>query len=260
VREFFGGRRADAAQPFYQKLCVEQLPRYLDLSYSVLALGDSHYEHFCKFGIDLDNKLSALGAVRICGRVDCDVDLDEVFAQWKQDLCARLESIVAVRPARNSPSSSATTVETNCVPAPTFHDHGAAYSRENPFFAPLIEKRPLTRNVSSKQTIHLSFSIADSNLKYEAGDACGVVPQNDERLVREIIIALKFSPDAPVQLPKAGSASLCDALTHHLQITRLTRKMIEAYATIGNCQPLFDLLAPNRRCLRNTPTTAASST
>lgn len=244
------GEPPETAQHFYQKLCVEHLPRYLDLSYSVLALGDSHYEHFCKFGADLDGKLASLGAVRLYDRVDCDVDLDETFAQWKEGLHARLESIVAARPARNSPSSSVVTAESGSTSVVSSDGHEAAtYTRENPFFAPLLDKRPLTRDVSSKQTMHLAFSIADSDLKYEAGDACGVVPENDCQLVNEIITALKFSPETPVQLPKSGSASLADALGHHLQITRLTRKTIEAYATIGSCQPLFALLAPERQAL-----------
>jgi len=50
-----------------------------------------------------------------------------------------------------------------------------------------------------------------------------------------------------VLLPKAGTTSLVDALTNHLQITRLTRKMIEAYATIGNCRDLFALLVPEQQ-------------
>ena len=73
------GDAPDAIKPFYEKLCIERFPRYQDLSYAVLALGDSHYEHFCKFGIDLDHKLDSLGAVRLCERIDCDVDLDEGF-------------------------------------------------------------------------------------------------------------------------------------------------------------------------------------
>ena len=249
------GEAPDAAQPFYQKLCVEQLPRYLDLSYSVLAIGDSHYEQFCKFGAELDNKLAALGAVRLYDRVDCDVDLDETFAHWKEGLYARLEPIVAARPSRNSPSSSlaaASLSEPKSAPAVSANqDTASAHTRENPFLAPIIDMRTLTQDVSSKQTMHLAFSIADSTLKYEAGDACGVIPENDRRLVSEVISALNFSPDAPVQLPnpKSGSASLADALTHHLQITRLTRKIIQAYATIGNCQPLFDLLAPDGEAL-----------
>ncbi len=249
VSTYGEGDPPDAAQPFFQKLCVEQLPRYLDLSYSVLALGDSHYEYFCKFGIDLDNKLAALGAVRIYDRVDCDVDLDQPFTHWKQGLFAQLQSIVAARPARSAPSSSLESDAPTSASASVADGKSTTYSRENPFYAPLVEKRPLTQDVSSKQTMHLAFSIADSGLKYEAGDACGVIPQNDHQLVEEIISALRFSPDAPVHLPKGGTASLCDALTHHLQITRLTRKMIEAYATIGSCQPLFALLVPEHQPL-----------
>ena len=243
------GDPPDAAQPFYQKLCLEHLPRYLDLSYSVLALGDSHYEHFCKFGIDLDNKLAALGAVRICDRVDCDIDFDDPLAHWKQALFTQLELIVAARPARNSATSSTITEPKPAALTSSSVETHSAYTRENPFLAPIVTKRPLTSEVSSKQTLHLAFSIADADLQYEAGDACGVVPENDHALVRDIIAALTFNRDAPVQLPttKSGTTSLWDALTNRLQITRLTRKMIEAYATIGRCQPLFDLLTPERQ-------------
>ena len=77
------GDPPDAVQPFYNQLCMEHFPRFENLSFSVLALGDSNYEHFCKFGRDLDEKLASLGAFRMCERVDCDVDLDEPFARWK---------------------------------------------------------------------------------------------------------------------------------------------------------------------------------
>jgi sulfite reductase (NADPH) flavoprotein alpha-component len=240
------GDAPDAVKPFYEKLCIEHFPRYQDLSYAVLALGDSHYEHFCKFGIDLDNKLDSLGAVRLHDRVDCDIDLDDAFVSWKQGLYSRLESIVSTRPVKNAPSAAIKTVPSVTKPATT-DNSASAYTRENPFLAPLVDKHPLTREVSSKLTMHMAFSIADSNLKYEAGDACGVVPQNDHRLVEDIITTLNFSPQAPVQLPKSGATTLVDALINHLQITRLTRKMIEAYATIGNCKPLFGLLIPEQQ-------------
>ena len=244
------GDAPDCAQPFYEKLCVEHFPRYQDLSYCVLALGDSHYEHFCKFGADLDNKLAALGAVRLLDRVDCDVDLDEAFAGWKQALYRRMGEIVASRPARNAPPSAAGQIASRTAPAALPSGIGgasAAPSRDNPFLAPLVDKRPLTGDASTKLTMHLAFSIADADLRYEAGDACAVIPQNDFALVEEIIGALNFSPEAPVLLPKAATTSLTDALTNHLQITRLTRKMIEAYATIGNCRDLFALLAPEQQ-------------
>lgn len=242
------GDAPDAAQPFYEQLCLQHLPALADLSYAVLALGDSSYEHFCKFGIDLDHKLAALGGIRICDRVDCDVDLDLPFTQWKTSLLARLHE-VATRPARIALSPSSISAVNPSNPA--------THTRDNPFLAPVVEKRPLTRDISSKLTLHLAFSISDSAVTYEAGDACAVIPRNDHTLVDEILARLHFSPDILVQLISGGATPLGDALLHRLQITRLTRKMVEAYATIGktlsnSCQPLFELLAPDRQSLLDT--------
>jgi sulfite reductase (NADPH) flavoprotein alpha-component len=235
------GEAPEGARPFYEQLCLEHFPCCGNLSYAVLALGDSTYEHFCKFGIDLDNKLASLAGTRLCERVDCDVDFDESFAQWKSNLYARLDEIVAGRPS--PPSASAAALPT----ASSKKEIAPSHTRENPFLAPLVEKRPLTRDVSSKLTLHLAFNISDSSIHYEAGDACGVVPRNDQGLVEEILHLLNFSGSVPVQLPKNGTATLQDALLGHLQITCLTRKILEAYATIGKCQGLFDLLAPGQQ-------------
>jgi sulfite reductase (NADPH) flavoprotein alpha-component len=180
-------------------------------------------------------------------RVDCDVDLDDSFAAWKSSLLARLDDIVAARPARNAPSSSLEAAMIGGASAESTAPANVSHSRENPFLAPVVEKRPLTASESSKLTMHVTFSIADSDLQYHAGDACGVIPQNDVRLVDEIIDALKFSGSAPVELPKGGTVPLQEALTRHLQITRVTRKMVEAYATIGNCSALFALLSPDQQ-------------
>jgi sulfite reductase (NADPH) flavoprotein alpha-component len=236
------GDAPDSVRPFYEQLCLEHFPCCENLSYAVLALGDSNYEHFCKFGIDLDNKLASLAGTRICDRVNCDVDLDEAFVQWKTTLYGCIDDIVATRPARTAPSSSITVAPSNSKPSAT-----PAHTRDNPYLAQLIAKRVLTRDVSTKQTLHLAFNISGSAVAYEAGDACGVIPQNDPQLVDEILRTLNFSGSISVQLPKAGCTTLDDALLNHLQITRLTRKMIEAYATIGECQQLFKLLVPEQQ-------------
>jgi sulfite reductase (NADPH) flavoprotein alpha-component len=254
VSTYGEGDAPDAVKPFYEQLCLEHFPCCGNLSYAVLALGDSSYEHFCKFGKDLDAKLAALGGVRIAERVDCDVDLDASFAQWKAVVHASLDDITAARPARTAPSTSV-------VPAPpavvvSSDDAGGlpptpAHNRTNPYLAPLVDKRPLTQDISSKLTLHLALDIRNSAVTYEAGDACGVIPQNDLRLVEEILHTLNFSGLVPVQLPKSGATTLHDALLKHLQITRLTRKMIEAYATIGKqtaqCHTLFGLLVPEQQ-------------
>jgi sulfite reductase (NADPH) flavoprotein alpha-component len=93
----------------------------------------------------------------------------------------------------------------------------------------------------------MAFSVEGSAVTYEAGDACAVIPQNEPSLVEEILHKLKFSGEVSVQLPRAGTVSLQTALLDHLQITRLTRKMVQSYATIGQCLPLLDLLKPEQQ-------------
>src|SRR3954454_4349869 len=145
------GDAPDAVRPFYEQLCLEHFPCCGELSYAVLALGDSSYEHFCKFGKDLDNKLAALGGVRIAERVDCDLDLDEPFAKWKTAVYASIDEMAAPRPARTAASSSITTTQPAAA-AISNDDTGqpppVTHNRTNPYLAPLVDKRPLTRDVS----------------------------------------------------------------------------------------------------------------
>jgi sulfite reductase (NADPH) flavoprotein alpha-component len=242
------GDPPDAVQPFYNQLCMEHFPRFENLSFSVLALGDSNYEHFCKFGRDLDEKLASLGAFRMCERVDCDVDSDEPFARWKSSLFMSIEEMAATRPAKRTAANDANLVAgSSAATKPGHAKKTAAHTRDNPFLASIVDKRPLTHEISSKLTLHMAFSVEGSAVTYEAGDACAVIPQNEPTLVDEILHKLKLSADVFVQLPKAGTVPLQTALLDHLQITRLTRKMIQAYATIGQCLPLLELLKPEQQ-------------
>jgi sulfite reductase (NADPH) flavoprotein alpha-component len=233
------GEAPDGVQPFYEELCLEHFPRFEGLSYSVFALGDSHYENFCKFGRDLDNKLAALGANRLANRIDCDVDVDEPLAEWKTEILFRLSETSAAHVPAKIETSAISVAE---MPAPS-----ASFTRDNPVFAPLVEKKDLTHNKSSKTTLHLAFSIEGTGITYEAGDACGVLPQNDINLVADILQALHFNGNEQVQCGKAEAVTLHNALTHHLQITRLNRKMITEYANVGKCSSLFSMLEPKQQ-------------
>ena len=256
------GDAPDGVQPFYEQLCLEHFPRFENLSYAVFALGDKHYEHFCKFGCDLDSKLAALGANPICSRVECDVEVDEPFQQWKSVLLPRLNEIAAARaatthaPGSNAPGSNldASKPKREAVSGPAIKADSPANSsaaqnpsRENPALAPLVDKRNLAHGDSSKETLHLAFSIEGTGISYEAGDACGVVPHNDLNLVAEILQTLRFNGNEQVQCGKNSSTTLHKALTHYLQITRLTRKTVIEYAALGKCAKLLDLLSPDHR-------------
>ena len=248
VSTYGEGDPPDPVQPFYEQLCVEHFPLLQNLSYAVLALGDSHYEQFCKFGKDLDARLEALGATRIHPRVDCDVNLDEPFAAFKASLLRQLDSLSS---GVKSDASSITSLNGNHASSnghgklPVLHT--PSHTRDNPYLSPLVDKRPLTHDISSKQTLHLAFSLAESDLRYEAGDALGVIPRNNSDLVEDILILLSFSGEEPVEIAKAGALPLREALLHHLTITKLSRKLVDAYATKGSCAVLQGLLIPEQQ-------------
>jgi sulfite reductase (NADPH) flavoprotein alpha-component len=240
------GDAPDGVQPFFEQLCLEHFPRMEKLSYAVFALGDKHYEHFCKFGRDLDAKLIALGANQLANRVDCDVDTDEPFEHWKEAVIARLNEDARDK-SREKPANS---IETSVAqrPGEASIDHSKAmFTRENPLLAPVIDKRSLTHAASTKSTLHVAFSIEGTGLSYQAGDACGVVPTNDLNLVAEILQKLHCNGNELVPSIKEGSTTLHNALAHERQITRLNRKLVHGYASRGNCMPLLDLLQPEQQ-------------
>lgn len=243
------GDAPDGVQPFYEELCLEHFPRMEKLSYAVFALGDRHYEHFCKFGADLDAKLAALGANPLAKRVDSDVDVEAPFAEWKSAILARLNeqdnrgtAQGAMRAAILLPHAQLK----NENPAEPAGADAPSYSRENPLFSPLLEKRALTHPASTKVTMHLAFSTSGTGLNYQAGDAFGVIPSNDPILVAEILQHLRCNGNEQVECGKLGTTTLHDALTHRLQITRLNRKVVQEYATREQSEKLLELLSADQ--------------
>jgi sulfite reductase (NADPH) flavoprotein alpha-component len=209
------GDPPDSGKAFREALFSDSAPMLSSLRYSVFALGDHNYENFCKFGAELDERLETLGATRLHARAESDVEVDAPFEAWKAGLWSKLEG----------------KLESAAAAAPVaVKDPEQVHTRDNPFHAALVERRPLTAEGSSKLTMHLALDLADSAVHYRVGDACGVVAQNDPGLVQEILSRLPCASDAPVEIPKAGAVSLEQALLHHLQPTRLTRKMVEHFA------------------------------
>ena len=87
------GDPPENAIDFYNNFMSDQAPRLEGTRYSVLGLGDTSYEHFCKMGIDFDARLEALGAQRIFDRKDCDVDFDEDYAIWQKGVLGALSEL-----------------------------------------------------------------------------------------------------------------------------------------------------------------------
>ncbi|MGX2041415.1 assimilatory sulfite reductase (NADPH) flavoprotein subunit [Methylocaldum sp. MU1018] len=231
------GEPPDNARPFYEFLHGKKAPKLDGLQFSVLALGDTSYEYFCKTGRDFDRRLEELGAARLCPRVDCDVDYEEAAEGWMGDALAAL---VRLRQPRVEISASAAV------------EPVSAYSKKQPFPATMLENVRLTGRGSTKDVRHIELSIEDSGLRFEPGDALGVVPSNWPERVAELIEAAGLSSGAVVSGSDGAETTLEDALLHHYEITTLTRPFLEKYAELSGSGELAELLKEgNRQLLRD---------
>lgn len=90
---FGDGEPPDNALSLYSALHSSDAPEMSALRFSVLALGDSSYTEFCKCGRDFDQRLSCLGATRIAPLVECDVETEEGFGHWWEQLDRALVAV-----------------------------------------------------------------------------------------------------------------------------------------------------------------------
>lgn len=232
------GDPPDNALTFYEYLHSKRAPKLDGTKFSVLALGDTSYEYFCKTGQDFDARLAELGAERITDRVDCDVDFEESAAGW----------IASVNHVVGSASTAASAETAGSAAVSTSPAVDSEYSRSNPFMAEVLESLNLNGRDSDRETRHLELSLEGSGLTYAPGDAVGVYPQNDPFLVEEIISFLKWDPKDNVVTGKAGeTSSLRDALLHHYEITVLTKPLLEKAAAYSTNSKLTDLVKPEQK-------------
>ncbi|MBB6733234.1 assimilatory sulfite reductase (NADPH) flavoprotein subunit [Cohnella zeiphila] len=232
------GDPPDNAISFYEFLHSKRAPQLDGMPFSVLALGDTSYEFFCKIGKDFDERLKALGGKRLAPRVDCDVDFEDAAGEWMASVLSALaESAGASAPAGASAAGDA------AISAGAESE----YSRSRPFQAAVLENLNLNGRGSDRETRHVELSLEGSNLRYEPGDSLGVYPSNHPRLVEELIAELGLKADEPVSLPKSGeSVSLREALTDRFEITVLTKPLIEQAAQLFPDSGVKELLAAGR--------------
>lgn len=208
------GDPPDQAIQFYEFLHSKRAPKLEHLHYSVLALGDSSYEFFCKTGKDFDEQFAKLGATRIVPRTDCDVDYDDAAAQW----------FSAVEKEFLQQTTAVTVTATQTKENQGLGD--STYSRKNPFYAEVLENINLNGRGSNKETRHLELSIEGANFHFEPGDSIGIQPENDEQLVSALLTALEFKPETEVTVLDEV-ITIKQALQKKLEITVLSKPLLE---------------------------------
>jgi len=234
------GEAPDDAIEFHEFLLGKKAPKLPNLSYSVLALGDSSYEFFCQTGKDFDERLQALGAKQVAPRVDCDVDYDSDSESWTLSIVESLKDELTQKEA-----GIASVVSLGNAGLVTANEE-SVYTKQNPLNAEFTLSQKITGRDSDKDVRHIEIDLGESGLTYQAGDALGVYFENDSALVAELLIALNFTGDEQVSLKINGeqqSLTVKDALSHHLEITQTAPAFINFWANQSGDEKLLAIAA-----------------
>jgi sulfite reductase (NADPH) flavoprotein alpha-component len=225
------GDPPDSAVEFQRFIHGSRAPRLPNLRFSVLALGDSSYTHYCKVGADFDSRFEALGATRLVPRVDCDVEYESAANEW-------ISAVVKAWKQTPGPAVEGAIIPTNQTPTTA-----AVWNKKNPFSARVLERINLNGRGSEKSTLHLELSLSGSGITYQPGDSLGIVPRNDPAYVDEFLAAARLTPEATVTL-NDEDRPLRETLIELFEVTTITRPFLKAYAAIAGHEALTTLASP----------------
>lgn len=218
--------------PFYDALMADNAPRLEGLQFSVLALGDSSYEHFCVTGQQLDERLETLGGTRLHPRQECDVDFDEPAARWGKAVREQLP--------RSDQRGATSTITT--APA-----HSAlTYSKRHPLSVEVLENLNLSHPQRTTPIHHLELALESPDFTLAPGDAVGVLADNPPALVAAVLDACHLSGEAPV-IVQDESIPLVQALRQHQDLTIPSTRFLEQWAQLSDSPILKQQLkAPSK--------------
>ncbi|CAN5515994.1 assimilatory sulfite reductase (NADPH) flavoprotein subunit [soil metagenome] len=202
-----------AAQKFYDYLhtTTEKLP---DTNFSVLALGSTSYPQFCKTGIDVDQQLERMGGKRLLPVVKCDEDFEADADTWLTNVLQKITL------------SSATTQIAISTPAAVKPiEKGKKY-----FNGTVVTNINLNDEGSNKETHHIEFALVEE-LDYKPGDAAGVLPENQEELVRKIVTIAGVTGQENITY-KTEDYLVYNLLKKKVNIQNLSERMVKKYAAL----------------------------
>jgi len=234
------GDPPDEALELFEHLESDRARPLPGLNYRILALGDRSYARFCEAGRILDERLQALGATPFGPRIDCDVDYSSDAKTYSAEVVAfareKLADNTTAKPAGNQNHLSLVTNESR-------------WNRDQPYSAEVGQIQKITGAGSEKDIFHIELLLEDNELNYEAGDALGVWASNDPKLVDSILAALQIGPSEIIHF-NDQDMTVSNAVTDHLEITRLTNDTVLAFARAANredLESLFESLEPGQQ-------------
>lgn len=206
VSTFGDGEAPDSARGFERKVLGQ--PWSLEgLNYSLLALGDRQYPHFCGFARRLHAWLGERGAQARFAPVEVDSADPAALQRWQQQL-AELSGSVHV-PAWQAPSYESWT----------------------------LNRRELLNPGSQGLPVFLLGLNPPSAVQWDAGDLVEILPRQAPRRIEQFLAGLGLDADAVVQV---------DGLSEPLSVALASRQLpVGREHLVGlHAQALVDALIP----------------
>nr|WP_269828392.1 sulfite reductase subunit alpha [Agrobacterium leguminum] len=228
------GEMPDNAQLFWEALAADSAPRLDEVNFAVLALGDTGYDGFCQAGKLIDTRFEQLGGKRMKTRIDCDIDFEDAAAAW---IGETLPLALAV-----DGGSAASVTMPDIAEPPVRAKQG--WSRKNPYSAEVSVNHRLSGPGSSKEIRHYEFDLGESGLDYEAGDALGVVPLNDPKLVGALLKHFGAAADSQIAVL---DRPVGDALLNMFEISTPSRELVAEIGKRAGHDELSHILANGDR-------------
>ncbi|WP_248767519.1 sulfite reductase flavoprotein subunit alpha [Pseudomonas sp. MWU12-2345] len=206
VSTFGDGEAPDSARGFERKVLGQPLSLGT-LNYSVLALGDRQYQHFCGFARRLHRWLEARGGNTLFAPVEVDNGDPYALRYWQQQLNQL----------------------TGGTPPVAWQAPGFANWT--------LRQRDLLNPGSAGSAVYLLGLTAETATPWQAGDLVEILPRQSALAVERFLAGLGLDADTPVQLD-----GLQESLAQALGARQLPEN--RAHLVGLHAQALVDALIP----------------
>lgn len=235
------GDPPESIQPFYDALHSKRAFELSHLNFSVLALGDSSYEHFCLTGKQLDQRLEALQANRLFKRVDCDVNFDAESEDWSTSI---IELLLEKGLAVSEPLPSQLRFQS------TRSSTQQSIDKRNPVAVDVLENTCLSATPDGLSTHHIVLNAEGLDFDLRPGDAVGVLPENPPELSAEILDLTGLSGNQLVTM-NGISIPLVQALRDYRDLVVVSKGFLRIWSSFTKDEELIALLESDSRILRD---------